>query len=157
VKRRRVPIAVSDPLCSECKHGYLGSGGVLCDVFRELVLDETVAKDCGEFDSQGSRSAVAVVPAVEANGNGSNGSHPTPSGREVGLVIRQWSAVGGKGVTVLTGEQLVDAADRYLASRHCTIWGQSHNVIAPKDRREAAKWLARQIEALGQEPDTGPG
>lgn len=34
--------------CYSCLHAYIGVGGVLCEVVRDLV-DEGSANDCGEY------------------------------------------------------------------------------------------------------------
>ena len=63
-------------------------------------------------------------------------------------------------------DDLVNAADRYLESLHCVLWGRAFDTIHPKGRREAAEWLAAQMEAVlalveaerpsSPEPETAP-
>lgn len=38
--------------------------------------------------------------------------------------------------------------DRYLRSRHCTLWGESFEIISPAGRAEAAAWLAAQVAGM---------
>lgn len=51
----------------------------------------------------------------------------------------------------MADETLVDACERYLANKGCSLWGRSHNIIHPTERREAAEWLAEQVEAVQAE------
>lgn len=48
---------------------------------------------------------------------------------------------------------LIDACDRYLSRTRSSLWGRSHNVIHPAERRQAAEWLAQQVEAVQAELD----
>lgn len=51
----------------------------------------------------------------------------------------------------MADETLIDACDRYLSRTRSSLWGRSHNVIHPRERREAAEWLAQQVEAVQAE------
>ena len=51
----------------------------------------------------------------------------------------------------MSDETLVDACERYLSHKGCTLWGQAFDIIRPKSRREAAEWLAEQVEAVQAE------
>jgi hypothetical protein len=49
--------------------------------------------------------------------------------------------------------ELVEACDRYLAGLHCVLWGRAFEAHHPKGRREAAEWLAAQVQAVLAERD----
>lgn len=53
----------------------------------------------------------------------------------------------------MSDKSLVEAADRYLASLHCVLWGRAYEAHSPKGRREAAEWLADQVLAVLAERD----
>lgn len=36
--------------CFDCKHAYVGSNGVLCEITRDFVIDEGIANDCEMFE-----------------------------------------------------------------------------------------------------------
>lgn len=40
------------PLCGECHHGLVTVQGVHCQVFSELILVESTARDCELFDTR---------------------------------------------------------------------------------------------------------
>lgn len=40
----------------------------------------------------------------------------------------------------------IDMLDRFLETKHCTLWGIKKDIVDPKGRREAAAWLKRTIE-----------
>lgn len=42
---------------------------------------------------------------------------------------------------------LVNACEKYLADQHYVIYGHPYDISDPKQRREAAEWLAREIKA----------
>jgi hypothetical protein len=48
----------------------------------------------------------------------------------------------------VSDEAMIEACERYLTDRHCTLWGSAFTIIDPKGRREAAEWLAAQIEGV---------
>ena len=51
----------------------------------------------------------------------------------------------------MADETLIEVCDRYLSRTRSSLWGRSHNVIHPRERREAAEWLAQQVEAVQAE------
>lgn len=36
--------------CGDCKHAYLGSDGVFCGEFREVIINELVANICESYE-----------------------------------------------------------------------------------------------------------
>ena len=48
-------------------------------------------------------------------------------------------------------DDLVAAADAYLAGLHINIWSTTHWVINAGQRREAAEWFAQEIRRLCDE------
>lgn len=48
-------------------------------------------------------------------------------------------------------DDLIDACERYLADKGCTLWGRAWDIIRPTERRKAAEWLAQQVEAVQAE------
>lgn len=111
--------------------------------FQEPVNDERgAAADCPEFDPQTNGTPPPQRPEVT---------------HTVEVVSKVDSETGGKGVEVATEESLVDMCDRYLAARHCVLWGEPFEIITPRGRRQAAEWLAEQINGLGSPIPQAPG
>lgn len=51
----------------------------------------------------------------------------------------------------MADETLIDACERYLSNKGCTLWGRAFDIIHPESRREAAEWLAQQVAAVQAE------
>lgn len=49
---------------------------------------------------------------------------------------------------VFVPKYLIKACDKYLTSLHTVLFGQSWDVSDPKQRAEAAEWLAEQIREV---------
>lgn len=51
----------------------------------------------------------------------------------------------------MADETLIEACDRYLSRKGCSLWGRAYGIIGKGERREAAEWLAQQVEAVQAE------
>jgi hypothetical protein len=133
-------------LCSNCEHGYLGSGGVFCRFYREDIMDETIAMTCEEYDPiQAYRTKAKLIGA------------PEPAAPPDVVVVNGRAGI----ITRLAGPELEQLCDRHLANQPSTLWGELFEVKSVDGRAQAAHWLAEEIremaalaveEANGAEP-----
>lgn len=120
-------------LCSGCIHGYLGDGGVFCRFFREDIMDERIAEECGEYD--------AGPSAAGPQATSSNALPDRATQEEVAdLELER--------VAVSFAEDLEGLCERYVEAGRSTLWGQIFMVKGGGSREElkdAGVWLASQI------------
>lgn len=114
-------------LCSNCEHGALSTSGVYCTFFREPIIDETVAVDCGEFDPQ---PEAPVLPTPQFTGR----LEPAPESSNDRLMI--------------VPENLEELIDTHLEASYSTLWGEVFDVKSKDGRAEAVKWFAAEIREL---------
>lgn len=118
-------------LCSNCEFGALSTSGVYCTFFREPIMDETTATECGQFEAQ------PVLPATKAATRAAPEEESSNGRSTADLEL-------GSGL-----EQLIDA---HLERSYSTLWGEVFDVKSVDGRAEAVKWLAAEIrELLGEE------
>lgn len=55
------PIKPGPRTCGDCDNAYLGSQGVYCSVFKEVIWDERVAVECEEFEGHGVEAEIVQI------------------------------------------------------------------------------------------------
>jgi hypothetical protein len=112
-------------LCSNCEHGALSTSGVYCTLFREPILDETVALECAEFDPQPETLAYArPAPRPEVSND-----RLTPA-------------------EVLASSDLETLVRAHLERSYSTLWGEVFDVKSADGINEAVAWMASEIREL---------
>jgi hypothetical protein len=119
-------------LCSNCEYGALSSSGVYCTFFREPILDEMVAIECGEYDPQ---PVVASVSLAKA------GSRPAPETEP------------SNGRLTLDLTHLEHRIAGHLACSFSTLWGEVFDVKSADGLAAAVRWFAAEIWELVSEEE----
>lgn len=59
-------VVIDPPIvtCGNCSHAALHSGGVYCMEFNEVILNESVAEECGSYRTDVSTLALVQPPFV---------------------------------------------------------------------------------------------
>lgn len=130
--------------CSDCQHAYIGTDGLFCMTFHEIIPDEKVAMECVAFQ-EGVISSVltewGAAPIIKVSPES-----VTAAAAEIKALARRPEVA--EVVPEPPAPELVATCDEFLKSRHCTLWGEVFEVISPKGRAQAALWLAEQITAI---------
>lgn len=37
--------------CMNCEHAYIGSRGIFCEEFNEIIYDDTIAFECDSYEN----------------------------------------------------------------------------------------------------------
>jgi hypothetical protein len=45
------PVSKTEQSCMNCENGYIGSGGLFCIEFKEMIYDDSIAVECDTYEN----------------------------------------------------------------------------------------------------------